>query len=340
MIAFSRRLSVAAALALAFSVMAVPTASAAHVTCGTVITQDTTLDSNVGPCADGGVTIATDNVTLDLNGFTIFGVAGVPGDGVGVLVDGRTGVTVTNGTVRDFDGGIALEGGSGNTVSKVKALNNVGSGLISDYGDGIALNGSNNNTVIDSQASGNGPYDGIGMFNGSSGNLIKRNLVTDNNLPNTAAPPVGHHSGGTVEDDGIRVEPNSNNNSIINNTVLRNGLDGIALFPRTSGNKVNDNVVEGNGFHDVTHRKGDGIRLFGGSSTVPGSSNNFVENNAVRNNAAHGIFVGNFAVTNKILTNMTGANVVWDLFDGNSNCDQNVWLGNTFDKAFPACTTG
>ncbi|HVL98011.1 MAG TPA: carboxypeptidase regulatory-like domain-containing protein, partial [Egibacteraceae bacterium] len=74
--------------------------------CGDVITEDTTLEADLGPCPDNGLIVGADNVTLDLGGHTIFGTDAV-GDGAGVLIDNRTGVTVRNGTIRGFDGGVA-----------------------------------------------------------------------------------------------------------------------------------------------------------------------------------------------------------------------------------------
>jgi hypothetical protein len=84
----------------------VGTASAAHVGCGQTITQSTVLDTNVGPCSGEGILIGADNITLDLNGFAVFGIS-APGEGPGILLDERTAVTVRNGTVRLFDAGVA-----------------------------------------------------------------------------------------------------------------------------------------------------------------------------------------------------------------------------------------
>ena len=59
----------------------------------------------VAACLDGaagehGITIDSDDVTLDLNGFTL---RGVPGSLDGVHVSaGRTGITIRNGALRDW----------------------------------------------------------------------------------------------------------------------------------------------------------------------------------------------------------------------------------------------
>ena len=48
-------------------------ALASHVQCGDVITQDTTLDSDLIDCPGDGLVIGADDVTLDLNGHTVDG---------------------------------------------------------------------------------------------------------------------------------------------------------------------------------------------------------------------------------------------------------------------------
>src|ERR671915_2326466 len=106
------RLAPVALLAVALlGTTLVGTASAAHVGCGQTITQNTVLDSNVGPCSGDGIIIGANNITLDLNGFTVSGTA-APGEGAGILLESRTGVTVRNGTVTLFDAGVVVDGGS------------------------------------------------------------------------------------------------------------------------------------------------------------------------------------------------------------------------------------
>ncbi|MEC9373308.1 MAG: hypothetical protein VYC34_05660, partial [Planctomycetota bacterium] len=66
------------------------------------------LTSNLtAPPDSDGIIIDADNVTLDLNGFTIFGQGGASGDGVFVTfntqaVSPRFNVAVVNGVIRGF----------------------------------------------------------------------------------------------------------------------------------------------------------------------------------------------------------------------------------------------
>jgi hypothetical protein len=53
--------------------MLVSDALANHVTCGDVITTDTTLDSDLLDCPGHGIVIGAPGITLDLNGHTVDG---------------------------------------------------------------------------------------------------------------------------------------------------------------------------------------------------------------------------------------------------------------------------
>src|SRR5688572_5404212 len=94
-------ISAATIVAAVLAAGAVPVL-ASHVTCGSVITADTKLDSDIGPCVGDALIVGADDVTLDLGGYTVTGT----GSGAGVRVAQRTGVEVTNGTIQGFHTGI------------------------------------------------------------------------------------------------------------------------------------------------------------------------------------------------------------------------------------------
>src|SRR5438094_8446204 len=98
-------------------------AGAGEVRCGDVITVDTRLHGDVGPCSNGGLVVGGDGIRLDLNGHSVFGMADM-GDGVGISVIGRSGVVVTNGTVWHFDAGVYIEGGGYNRLSHLSVQDN------------------------------------------------------------------------------------------------------------------------------------------------------------------------------------------------------------------------
>lgn len=316
--------------------------------CGQVIVADTTLHADVGPCRGPGVVVGADNVTLDLNGHRVFG-SGAVGEGAGILVSQRTGVTVRNGTVQLFDAGVAIVGGSGNTVMGIVARDNVGvsegkSSEPAHYGDGIAILSSTDNLVEGNAVIRNGPFSGIGLYEAidsdhpreiggpTSGNVVRGNTVLANNICRTP--------GGSCDDDGIRLEPGVQFTLVEDNDVQGSGLDGVSMFRTADDNVVRGNRFEHNGHHRAAHRKGDGIRVF--------SNRNVVEDNVSMHNAADGIGLAfrtpsgviRAATDNRILGNRTGFNGTFDLHDLNPGCDANVWSGNTYRTADPACTTG
>ncbi|MGH9277515.1 MAG: right-handed parallel beta-helix repeat-containing protein, partial [Acidimicrobiales bacterium] len=121
----------------------------------------------VGPCANNGIIIGAENIMLDLKGFTVSGTVN-SGDSAGLLMQGKSRVTVKNGRVTQFDGGVVIQNGGNNLVTNVVAEDNVGASQghppapSTLYGDGIAIEGSSNNTVRFNTARRNGPYSGIG----------------------------------------------------------------------------------------------------------------------------------------------------------------------------------
>lgn len=331
-------LGVGSVLGLVLSLTAlVGPAAAGHVECGDVITEDTTLDSSVGPCDGTGLVIGADGITLDLGRNRVFGDG--DGDAPGILLEDRQGVTIVNGATQFFGTGVAVVGGSGNTVANHRAIDNVGGG---NFGEGILLDTTDDNVLRGNIASRNGPFAGITFLGDSSGNTVDRNLVESNNF---LTSPIGPQ-----QDDGIRLENFANNNLITRNRVYDNGLDGIALFADTFDNVVRQNDVRLNGDHDQVHRQGDGIAVFNRAT------GNLVEENRVFDNGANGIFLrgpigpGGIipgATNNRVLNNFTGNNGPipgpggprYDLRDNNPACDNNTWFGNTYLTAFPECTT-
>lgn len=277
--------------------------------CGTVITASTTLQHNVGPCTGDGLIVGADNITLNLNGFTVSGLPGVPqpdGTGAGVLIDNRTGVTVTNGTITEFDGGVEIIRGPLNTttgryvgshvVTNLKISDNVGS-LVSRWGEGVGTWRSDGNTISGNTMHRNGPYGGVGLYfeadpdprfvdEGSNGNTVENNTISDDQL--VAAD----------QQIGIRVEPGSSNNIVRNNRVSGSKVDGIAVFADAVNNTLSSNTVTANGR--------DGIRLWKDA-----------KDNTVSGNDSRG-------------------NVKFDLFEDNP-CFTNTWEINTYVSKNLSC---
>ena len=160
-----------------------------------------------------GLVITEDNLTLDGAGYSVTGA----GAGYGVHLPLRTGVTIKNLTVQNFNWGIYLDCSSVNTLTGNTASNN--------DNHGICLISANYNTVTDNTASNNNRY-GI-YLNGSSGNVLSRNTVEYNNSR------------------GIYLKNSSNNNTIYNNNFIDNKTQ--AYVDGGTGNVFSlDNPAGGN----------------------------------------------------------------------------------------------
>ena len=83
-----------------------------------LVYQDTQLTSDLYD----DVYIAASYVTLDLNGYSIIGAHGA--GSVGVYAFGRTGVTITNGTIEGWELGVELLSCSGFTVANMNFTDN------------------------------------------------------------------------------------------------------------------------------------------------------------------------------------------------------------------------
>jgi parallel beta-helix repeat protein len=254
-------LAVAVAVALA-----VPgsEAIASHVSCGDTITSDTTLDSDLVDCPSNGVVIGADDITLDLNGHTIDGNSALEEPcpenqfcDVGVLNDGHDGVTVRNGSVREFASGVQVGRAGRNRVVDISSSRNVFFGIVVFRSSRVVVRGSSSNNNIRPEG------DGMGLF-ASHEVRILNNTFRHN--------PLGLH----VED--------SSDTLIKGNEIL--GNFGLGIFVQADGNQVRRNrcarnkgpcVVVGPGDRNVIARN-HALRDGGGFFIDEGRSNRVTRN--------------------------------------------------------------
>jgi len=163
-----------------------------------------------------GIQIMANNVTLDLNGFSIIGPvvctsspATCPAVGTGIGIEaqnslpgrpGPSGVRVFNGTVRGMGSSGLLMVGAGSSVERMQVTNNAGAGIIvagSVLDTSITANGSfgvlaiivrgcnitdNHGDGIVLDAAGGVANDNIASFNGGHGILSPNGSVTSNTM--------------------------------------------------------------------------------------------------------------------------------------------------------------
>lgn len=92
-----------------------------------------------GTTGTNGISIASDNVTLDLNGFSLIGV---PGSVDGVLIaESQFNIAIRNGTVRDWGGdGLDLGYGRNLRVADMCVQTNAGRGIYDGYSASLIEN--------------------------------------------------------------------------------------------------------------------------------------------------------------------------------------------------------
>ncbi|HEX2273429.1 MAG TPA: right-handed parallel beta-helix repeat-containing protein [Acidimicrobiales bacterium] len=323
--------------------------------CGTVITEDTVLGADIGPCGDivsepghtpggHGLVIGADGVTLDLNGHTIFGLGGavVLHQAAGVKVDEHSDVTVFGGTVRGFFHGVWVQNGARNTVRDMRSIDNT-------TGNGIVLQNVQDSRVIGNTVINSGGFGGISVFDGRAPQQLDDLPSRDNTIVNNRVDQADNRANTA----GISLEHGAGHR-VVNNTVTRSSGDGIIL--RAGSNPlpgsgvilppVTDAVVSGN----VVTRNGTnaaniaapvaGISLQRNATTGRAADRNQIVSNRVQSNADHGIFVA--SQNNRIVSNLARGNAVHDLHDANvaPPCDNNLWRGNVFTRFNQPCVRG
>lgn len=284
------------------NVYAAPNAQAgphASIDCGSVLDQPGFYRLNQDlVCSDVAIEIVSDDVHLDLGGYSV--TCDQTGDAQGIRVGAVAGVTVRNGTVTACNVGVFLFGTEDSSVRRMLLTGN--NFDIPPDGDasGLLLNGANGNEIIGNTMSGNGH--GVSLFD-SSGNRLIKNNSSDNGYDGLRLLPLSEEGG-------------SNDNHIVNNRLDRNGFadpefpsSGVQWFGPSTGNVFLRNQTNDNNLL--------GVLVYG----VPADNYPLPADNLIRSNTATGnVIFADYAE--------------FDLgtFDTPETC-QNTWQNNTFDTA-------
>lgn len=207
-----------------------------------------------GTAANNGITIAANDVTIDLGGHVLIGVAGALD---GILVSGtRTNIAVRNGSVQDWPGdGVDATSAVNSQLQSVGSSRNTGNGLLVGEGsvvsgctvranllDGIRTGGGCR--ITDCSASRNGG-DGIETGTGSS---LTGCAAFDNSRQgingSTACTVTGCSA---YSNTGFGIEA-ANSSSILQCSVYANSTNGISV---TFGSRVSGCTVRLNSGHGI-----------------------------------------------------------------------------------------
>jgi parallel beta-helix repeat protein len=272
-------------------------ALASHVSCGDVITHDTTLDSDLIDCPGDGIVIGADNITLDLDGHTVDAGPSTAPDDHGVdNSTGRVGVTIRDGRIQGFGyAGIKV----GRSLTQCEPCNDPAPVTanrlrnLTVIGGGIAIEESAGNQIVGNSLS--GLRSSIGLRD-SDHNRIEDNTIL--------------HGGGIWL-------LQSDDNQLIGNRVSSDALiDGaIELLYSAERNLVDSNSVSGAYM---------GIRV------------DEADANAVRRNLAYGNEYG-IGLSGATMNTVAGNRIAHNAFNGMSlgvardtSIEGNVIVSNGF----------
>lgn len=289
-------------------------AHAATVACGEVITQDTVLDADVGPCPGTGIVVGGANVTLDLGGHTVFGAPSTSASGILIQPfsggNASVGVHVRNGTITRFRVGVSISRSSGNTLERLSVRDNSCHG-IELQGVAVGPVGPAGYNIVRGNIIKSNGCAGLHLFQYAVNNTVEWNEIAEN---------LG--SGIDIAATGTNNRPNSN--IVQHNAVHGNGGDGVTeggSRNRFLGNVFRENAL--NGVHIL--------------SLLPFPEGSRVEGNQILGNGHNGVLIEygfqhqvvSNVVTGNGLTSQPGSAPGFDLADEDA-CGSNTWLGNTF----------
>ena len=206
--------------------------------CGQVVEGLVELNSDLN-CTGDGLIVGADGTTIRLNGHTIRG-PGPDSSKVGISVGNQDGVTIEGpGTIEQFQAGILASGARGTSISLATLREN----QIAVFSTGTEDLQAMQNIITQNS---------IGTASHSSNGLqLTENLVTGNQLAgitfvNTRESMVSTNN--VLESqNGIFVDPQSSDNTIESNNVLRNTVDlnnANGLATNVNNNGYSDNNCE------------------------------------------------------------------------------------------------
>src|SRR5215208_382526 len=208
-----------------------PTTTAA---CGQVVEGLVDLNSNLN-CSGDGLIVGGDDTTIRLNGHTIMG-PGPDSSKVGISIGNQDGVRIEGpGTIEQFQAGILASGAEGTVISEMTLEDN----QIAVFSTGTeGLQAMQNNLAENSIGMASHSSNGLEL----SENLMTANVLTGISLVTTDNSLISKNDIRESE-NGIFVDPESNDNRIESNKAQRNKVD------LNNANGLATNVNQ-NGFSD------------------------------------------------------------------------------------------
>ena len=237
----------------------------AQVMCGDVITTDTILEADVGPCDSNNSPALTIQgpATLDLNTFTVFCDPEDRAEGIHLI--GKA-AKLFNGTIKDCNSGVEIMGTGHHRVTRIVSKD--------QFGECFRIHEGSDNNILTNNASHGFTCD-KGFQNFGDDNRITDNLASDHDddcFENHGNANIFRNNGAVNCAVGISIDgmdnkvtmnfatntssgfivgnsEGGNNNLLEGNRALAN-IIGIQIITG-SNNDVNDNLSLGNDFFDM-----------------------------------------------------------------------------------------
>jgi parallel beta-helix repeat protein len=214
--------------------VATPTAPPPDVTSIRTGRMDVNVDTTLDEDHYGQIFILSDDVTLDCAGHTVSGGSLDP-TWSGIHLRQRSGVTIRNCVVDDFNTGFEINSSSQNTFED---------NTISNARQGFTLQGSDNNRLLGNSVVGASDWFAYGLFGGSDSNEIRQNSAS-------ATSGIGFMIQG------------ANNNLFVSNVASGNYGNGFGANSPATGNVYTANTANNNTNHDFEDNTSSGYGDFG-----------------------------------------------------------------------------
>jgi parallel beta-helix repeat protein len=275
------------------------------------------------------ITIATSDVTIDLNGHTLYGAGSATGTfGAGIYAGSSNNIAVTNGVIRNFHDDAINAQGINVHVSRVRMFNTGGNGI----------NVGENAVVVNNSAYQHG-YSGIAVKAGSvvRDNAAKQCTFYGVYLTGNSCTATGN----SVADNMSGICSASGGNTIIGNSAYSNDEYGIYL--NVSGCIVSNNNASYNGLTGIFGQSGCTIigncTYSNGSSGIRVNNGSEVMHNTCRYNSYAGIQVS--GDSNSVSQNVCTSNTYGLLSGAGNYFEQNKLRSSyTADESLGGSTEG
>jgi hypothetical protein len=253
-------------------------AAAQAVTCGDIVTKNLTLKADLDCSAGGtgGLVVGAPKIAIDLNGHSIIGSGGAD-QYEGIENDGYDGVTIENGSIKNFQDDVLLLNASRNKVTHMHlSLNDYGlyNGINSTYGTANLFTSNKINRAN---------Y-GIYSASGSANKVYKNKLIAANygvytNSESQDRINNNHSSGFSITTNGFWSQ--SDYGTSYKGDIANNGYRG--FYATAPTDVVYDSVkANSNGFA--------GIYIENNKPTDYGERSATVSNSTANDNAEYGMY--------------------------------------------------